>query len=57
MSVFTDHYKKLVEHESDNVNEDEFITLKRVDHELEEELELMVEISIPFSPFSIFFFT
>ncbi|RHZ80860.1 hypothetical protein Glove_131g79 [Diversispora epigaea] len=37
MSVFTDHYKKLVEYESDK--EDEFITLKRVNHELPEELE------------------
>ncbi|CAG8517371.1 9051_t:CDS:10 [Diversispora eburnea] len=37
MSVFTDHYKKLVEYESDK--EDEFITLKRVNHELPEEFE------------------
>ncbi|CAG8709193.1 28701_t:CDS:2, partial [Racocetra persica] len=41
MSVFTDHYKKLVDQESDNLahEDDEFITLKRVNHELSTELE------------------
>ncbi|CAG8802890.1 24321_t:CDS:10, partial [Gigaspora margarita] len=41
MSVFTDHYKKLVDRESDNITDkdDEFITLKRVDHELSLDLK------------------
>ncbi|RIB05774.1 P-loop containing nucleoside triphosphate hydrolase protein [Gigaspora rosea] len=41
MSVFTDHYTKLVDRESDNITDkdDEFITLKRVDHELSLDLK------------------
>ncbi|CAG8497469.1 9220_t:CDS:10 [Acaulospora morrowiae] len=43
MSVLADHYKKLVDHEGDKTtnDEDEFITLKRVDHDLPEDLENM----------------
>jgi ATP-dependent RNA helicase DDX10/DBP4 len=39
MSILTDHYKKLVDHEADNVmsEEEELITLKRADHELPDE--------------------
>jgi ATP-dependent RNA helicase DDX10/DBP4 len=40
MSVLTDHYKKLVDQEADNVMcEEELITLKRADHELSDELK------------------
>ncbi|CAG8790022.1 20257_t:CDS:10, partial [Dentiscutata erythropus] len=41
MSVFTDHYKKLVDRGSDNITDedDEFIILKRVNHELSLDLE------------------
>ncbi|CAG8553438.1 10273_t:CDS:2 [Racocetra fulgida] len=45
MSVFTDHYQKLVDQECDNLTHeyDEFITLKRVNHELSTELEQMFQ--------------
>ncbi|CAG8620139.1 2924_t:CDS:10, partial [Acaulospora colombiana] len=41
MSVLADHYKKLVDHGDNAFNDedDELITLKRVDHDLPEELE------------------
>ncbi|CAG8593236.1 14038_t:CDS:10 [Funneliformis mosseae] len=41
MSILTDHYKKLVDREADNVMsyDDELITLKRADHELPDELK------------------
>ncbi|RIA99079.1 P-loop containing nucleoside triphosphate hydrolase protein [Glomus cerebriforme] len=37
MSVFTDHYKKLVDQEAES--DEELITLKRADHELPDELK------------------
>ncbi|CAB4375701.1 unnamed protein product [Rhizophagus irregularis] len=40
MSVLTDHYKKLVDQEADNItSEEELITLKRANHELSDELK------------------
>ena len=41
MSVLTDHYKKLVDREADNImsEDEELITLKRADHELSDELK------------------
>ena len=38
-NILSDHYTKLVDHSADNAeNEDDFITLKRADHELPEAL-------------------
>ncbi len=48
MSVLTDHYKKLVDREADNITneDDELITLKRADHELPDELKQSVHLYI-----------
>jgi ATP-dependent RNA helicase DDX10/DBP4 len=48
MSVLTDHYKKLVDQEADNImdEEEELITLKRADHELPDELKQLVHLYI-----------
>ncbi|PFH53473.1 hypothetical protein AMATHDRAFT_137554 [Amanita thiersii Skay4041] len=35
-SVLSEHYNKLIDHDSDNNGEDDFITLKRADHDLDE---------------------
>src|SRR6266480_3674045 len=41
ISILTDHYKKLIDRDADNVmsEEEELITLKRADHELPDELK------------------
>ena len=44
-NILSEHYNKLIDRDSGDDDEDEFITLKRADHELEEALPMSDHVS------------